>query len=69
MALEAGPTIRVNTVLPGPTRQGGTSLAVPLLGRSLEPEEIADVILWASSDAAGAVNGALFRVDGAHFIL
>jgi NAD(P)-dependent dehydrogenase (short-subunit alcohol dehydrogenase family) len=69
VALEAGPTIRVNTVLPGPTRKGGTGLAVPLLGRSLQPEEIADVILWASSDAARAVNGALFRVDGAHFIL
>jgi NAD(P)-dependent dehydrogenase (short-subunit alcohol dehydrogenase family) len=79
VALEAGPSIRVNTVLPGPTRTGGTGsnrpggpvaeMKLPLLGRMLDSEEIADVIVWASSDAAGAVNGALFRVDGGHFIL
>jgi NAD(P)-dependent dehydrogenase (short-subunit alcohol dehydrogenase family) len=42
---------------------------VPLLGRSLDPKEIADVIVWLSSDAAGAVNGALFRVDGGHVMI
>jgi NAD(P)-dependent dehydrogenase (short-subunit alcohol dehydrogenase family) len=75
VALEAGPTIRVNTVLPGPTATRGTGgrerpeTNVPLLGRRLTPQELADVIVWVSSDAASAVNGALIRVDGGYAIL
>jgi NAD(P)-dependent dehydrogenase (short-subunit alcohol dehydrogenase family) len=91
VALEGGPSIRVNSVLPGPTRHvgiesrrrsgevgrpgptstplGSNEIKLPLLDRSLYAEEIADVIVWASSDAARAVNGALFRVDGGYFIL
>lgn len=37
--------------------------------RWLEPEEIADVIVWVSSDEASAVNGAIFRVDAGHYML
>lgn len=71
LALESGGAVRVNTVVPGPTRTQGTgeTRPVPLLGRSLEAQEIADVIVWASSDAAGAVNGALFRVDGGYVMI
>ena len=75
IALEAGPSIRLNTVLPGPTATRGTGggeraeTNVPLLGRRLQPEELADVIVWVSSDAASALNGALLRVDGGYTIL
>jgi NAD(P)-dependent dehydrogenase (short-subunit alcohol dehydrogenase family) len=73
VALEAGPTVRLNTVLPGPTlTQGAQAVAgfeLPLLGRPLDPQEIADVIVWVSSDDASAVNGALLRVDAGHQIL
>jgi NAD(P)-dependent dehydrogenase (short-subunit alcohol dehydrogenase family) len=71
LALEADGAVRVNTVVPGPTRTQGApgNIPVPLLGRSLDPKEIADVIVWLSSDAAGAVNGALFRVDGGHVMI
>ena len=33
------------------------------------PQEIAEVILWCSSDAAGAVNGAILRVDAGKYML
>ena len=73
VALEAGPSIRLNTVLPGPTLTQGAQavagFALPLLGRPLDPQEIADVIVWVSSDAASALNGALLRVDAGHMIL
>lgn len=71
LALESGGAVRVNTVVPGPTRTQGTggTNPVPLLGRSLDPKEIADVIVWVSSDAARAVNGALFRVDGGYVMI
>ena len=39
------------------------------IGRWLDPSEIADVIVWVSSDKATAVNGALLRVDGGHVML
>jgi 3-oxoacyl-[acyl-carrier protein] reductase len=71
LAIEAGPSIRINTVVPGPTRTQGSkgSPPVPLYGRALDPKDIADVIVWVSSDAASAVNGALFRVDGGYMML
>ena len=66
--------IRLNTVVPGRTdtpgvRAGGASIpetenAVPTNERWMRPEEIAEVIVWCSSDDAGMVNGALLRVDG-----
>jgi 3-oxoacyl-[acyl-carrier protein] reductase len=83
VALEAGPKIRVNTVIPGPTAtrgvHGGQGQAArpadaaarmaAAIQRWLAPEEIADVILWVSSDAASGVNGAFLRVDGGHHML
>jgi NAD(P)-dependent dehydrogenase (short-subunit alcohol dehydrogenase family) len=73
VALEAGTSVRVNTVVPGPTAtsnmQPRPEIANPLLGRVLEASEIADVIVWVSSDAASVVNGALLRVDGGFMML
>ncbi len=34
------------------------------LGRLLEPEEVADAIVWLASDAAGAINGQAIVIDG-----
>ncbi len=73
VALEAGTNVRVNTVVPGPTATANIKplpeIANPLLGRVLEAGEIADVIVWISSDAASVVNGAIFRVDGGFMML
>jgi NAD(P)-dependent dehydrogenase (short-subunit alcohol dehydrogenase family) len=73
IALEARPDVRINTVLPGPTAShdlsGEFPNPPPLLGRRLYPEEIADVIVWVSSDEASAVNGALLRVDAGYMML
>jgi NAD(P)-dependent dehydrogenase (short-subunit alcohol dehydrogenase family) len=80
VALEAGPKVRVNTVIPGPTATGGVragegrrtadaARTAPSIQRWLDPAEIADVILWVSSDAASAVNGAFLRVDGGNHML
>jgi NAD(P)-dependent dehydrogenase (short-subunit alcohol dehydrogenase family) len=72
IALEARPDVRINTVLPGPTASHELSTAeipTPLLGRRLHPEEVADVIVWVSSDEASAVNGALLRVDAGYQML
>ncbi|WP_072801662.1 SDR family NAD(P)-dependent oxidoreductase [Rhodococcoides yunnanense] len=82
LAQENAPYIRVNAVLPGPTKSamsdGVKSTAAvaakraavgQTIGRWLDPSEIADVVVWVSSDAARAVNGALFRVDGGHHML
>jgi NAD(P)-dependent dehydrogenase (short-subunit alcohol dehydrogenase family) len=74
IALEASPYVRVNTVLPGPVASNEAIAArglpaTPLLGRPLGPEEVADVIVWVSSDEAAAVNGALLRVDGGHVMI
>lgn len=67
--------IRINAVCPGlvetaltRTRFGEelatrARLANPL-GRAAQPEEIADVVLWLSSDAASFVVGAAIPVDG-----
>jgi 3-oxoacyl-[acyl-carrier protein] reductase len=74
IALETSPYVRVNTVLPGPVASNEVIAArglpaTPLLGRPLQPEEVADVIVWVSSDDAAAVNGALLRVDGGHVMI
>jgi NAD(P)-dependent dehydrogenase (short-subunit alcohol dehydrogenase family) len=83
VALESAPEVRVNTVVPGPTASAGTGSSrdpsvqadavtrkeAASIQRWLEPAEIADVIVWVSSDAAAAVNGALLRVADTHHML
>jgi NAD(P)-dependent dehydrogenase (short-subunit alcohol dehydrogenase family) len=39
-------------------------LADSPIGRAAEPEEVAATVLYLSSDAAGAVTGSAYRVDG-----
>jgi NAD(P)-dependent dehydrogenase (short-subunit alcohol dehydrogenase family) len=76
-ALEYSPTIRVNAVSPGAIRTGLTD---PLLdgfaeaeswwasktplGRVAEPEEVADVVVFLSSDLARYITGQNIVVDG-----
>lgn len=76
-ALEvAGSGIRVNIVAPGPIETGmlnrftgteeikaGLAATVPLK-RVGHPEEIADTIVFLSSDQASFITGATFAVDG-----
>jgi NAD(P)-dependent dehydrogenase (short-subunit alcohol dehydrogenase family) len=73
---QAANGIRVNAVAPGPVATGLLSRmvaghvalddiakAVPI-GRISAPEEIADAILWLSSDAAAFVTGETVVIDG-----
>src|SRR6202521_2544871 len=76
-ALEAaGSGVRVNAVAPGPTetallnrfagsaeRKAGLVASVPLQ-RLGEPDEIAQAILFVSSDRASFITGASYLVDG-----
>jgi len=74
LAKEVAPKIRVNTVAPGMTR---TDIAKNIpkeslkqfeediyLKRLIEPKEVAQTILFLSSDEASAITGALLMVDG-----
>jgi NAD(P)-dependent dehydrogenase (short-subunit alcohol dehydrogenase family) len=73
-AAEFGPSgIRVNAVSPGPTRTQGTEAmgdtldqmaAAAPLGRVASPQEIANAVLFLTTDAASFVQGALLPVDG-----
>jgi NAD(P)-dependent dehydrogenase (short-subunit alcohol dehydrogenase family) len=76
-ALEYGPTVRVNAVSPGMIR---TALTEPLfgvfpdlekryeddapVGRTGEPEDVADVVVFLCSDLARFVTGQNLVVDG-----
>jgi NAD(P)-dependent dehydrogenase (short-subunit alcohol dehydrogenase family) len=72
----AAQDIRVNVVVPGCVRTGLNEkyLAVPgavddivtkiPLGRIGEPEEIAGLVAWLSSDDASYATGGMFTVDG-----
>lgn len=80
MAVElAGFGIRVNAVAPGIIRtkfsrvlvemfESGTASDNPLLkipvGRVGEPKEVADLILFLSSEKSSYINGAVFVIDG-----
>jgi NAD(P)-dependent dehydrogenase (short-subunit alcohol dehydrogenase family) len=66
--------IRVNAVAPGPTRTGGGAGALndgleklgsaTLLGRTADPREIAEVIVFLASPQASYITGATVEVDG-----
>jgi len=73
-AAEYGPRgVRVNGVSPGPTTTPGTDAmgegfaaivsTIPL-GRTADPEEIAEAIVFLASGKASYVNGATLHVDG-----
>ncbi|MCF6390331.1 SDR family oxidoreductase [Mycobacterium sp. MBM] len=73
-ALAYGPTVRVNTLMPGPfltdisaawdleaTQAGATHFALKRLGR---PAEIIGAALYLASDASSYTSGSILRVDG-----
>jgi len=74
MAMELGPAIRVNCILPGPTNNPATRnrpahvLKViqdaTALGRAGEPEDIAGAVVYFASDASGWTTGASLDIDG-----
>jgi NAD(P)-dependent dehydrogenase (short-subunit alcohol dehydrogenase family) len=73
-AAEYGPKgVRVNAVSPGPTRTEGTAAMGDALqqlaaqapaGRPAAPEEIAEAIVFLTSDRASFIQGAIVPVDG-----
>jgi NAD(P)-dependent dehydrogenase (short-subunit alcohol dehydrogenase family) len=73
-AAEFGPSgVRVNAVAPGPTRTEGTAVmgealdqfaAASPAGRVASPQEIANTIVFLTTDAASFVQGAVIPVDG-----
>ena len=80
LALEGAPHgVRVNTVAPGHTasetiltyntRETLNEMAQKLVSkRWLEPEEIAQGIVFLSSDAASGINGAILNINGGNFM-
>jgi NAD(P)-dependent dehydrogenase (short-subunit alcohol dehydrogenase family) len=70
----AGFGVRVNTITVGPTRTGGTDgmseeevgffVGLTKLGRTAQPVEIADVIVFLASPRSSYVTGANVAVDG-----
>ena len=79
-AQEYGPTVRVNTVMPGPFHTDATAAwsrgaafaeharqALPLQ-RAGEPPEIAGAVLFLVSDLASFTTGACLTVDGGHSV-
>ncbi|MFJ3034650.1 SDR family NAD(P)-dependent oxidoreductase [Curtobacterium pusillum] len=73
-AAELGPSVRVNTVYPGPTMTEMTrtlmsedELAAPVpvpMARFGTPEEVANVVLFLASDDASFVTGGAYAADG-----
>lgn len=78
LAMAHGPEgVRVNAVLPGPTRtgifHGGLTddlerqyESKTALGRMMDPSEVADAFLYLASDAARSVTGATLQVDAGY---
>ena len=74
IAIEAGQYgITVNCVAPGPTQTGwiDTELekaVIPLIpmGKLIQPEDIAETILFLSSEQAGMLTGQVIKVSGGH---
>jgi NAD(P)-dependent dehydrogenase (short-subunit alcohol dehydrogenase family) len=73
-AAEYGPQgVRVNAVSPGPTRTEGSAVmgdgldqlaATTPLGRTADPDEIAEAILFLASPRSSYVTGAVLAADG-----
>ena len=74
IAMEVGKYgITVNCVAPGPTQTGWidgelAALVVPQIpmGRLIQPEDIANTILFLASEQAGMVTGQVIKVSGGH---
>jgi NAD(P)-dependent dehydrogenase (short-subunit alcohol dehydrogenase family) len=72
LALEYGPTVRVNTLCPGPFLtdvsrwwpEEARTTARSAAGRPGRPEEIVTTALYLASPASSFTTGALVRVDG-----
>ncbi|MCW3816407.1 SDR family oxidoreductase [Micromonospora sp. DR5-3] len=74
LAVEYGPEVRVNCVLPGPILTGAwdrvpkpdrqASVEATVLKRFGQPEEVADAIGYLASTRASYVTGATLTVDG-----
>jgi NAD(P)-dependent dehydrogenase (short-subunit alcohol dehydrogenase family) len=76
LAAEVGPAgIRVNAVAPGPIETGMTRSLLEMgrlqkqaatlpLGRVAQPEEVANVVLFLSSDLSSYITGKTIGVDG-----
>lgn len=75
LAREFGPTVRVNTVMPGSFRtdisrawpEGKEATTPAALGRFGEPEEIVTSILYLASDHSSFTTGSVIRVDGGRY--
>lgn len=82
LALELGPKIRVNTIVPGLTKTEETVERLHLddpavlhareelipLKRIGTPEDIANVVTLLISDEAGFINGQKILVDGGQYM-
>jgi NAD(P)-dependent dehydrogenase (short-subunit alcohol dehydrogenase family) len=76
LAVEWGPKVRVNCIAPGlimtegaeylaPTEQAKQAIAAQIPVRRIgDPDDIADVVHFLSSDAARYINGETIVVDG-----
>lgn len=74
IALEAGSLgITVNCIAPGPTQTGWISREheesiipdIPL-GRLVQPQDIADAVLFLAGEKAGMITGQVIKVSGGH---
>jgi NAD(P)-dependent dehydrogenase (short-subunit alcohol dehydrogenase family) len=62
-ALAPGPILTDNLERAGPAAQQAAAAAMPL-ARVGRPEEVADAVVWLSSDAAGFITGSTLTMDG-----